>query len=107
MTGDITTLHPRDLIRGLMRGCRSELKLGYSPRNAALAVARLKSHAQRGEEFELLNSYGQGYSDGLRRCQIMASQGDTPCAETDAYCAGYVHGLLEDQKLTYPSSEAV
>ena len=103
MGSDLSTMTPRELIRGLMRGERTSLKLGYSPANAVLAVQRLRPDADEDE----LRGYSQGYSDGLRRCDTMASQDDTPCAETDAYCVGYVHGTLEPVELTYPSSEAV
>lgn len=35
---DIRTMNPRELVRGLMRGHRPELKLGYDAPNAALAA---------------------------------------------------------------------
>lgn len=107
---DLATMHPRELIRGLMRGNRAELKLGYSPANAVLAAVnpRGSDGAIRDDvQFGELELYAQGYSDGMRRHDIMASQGDTPCAETDAYCVGYVHGLLEPVERTYPSKQAV
>lgn len=104
----LSTMHPRELIRGLMRGNREELKLGYSPANAASAAR----HALRSGGGDIpadsqLTMYAQGYSDGMHRRVPMASQGDTPGAESDAYCVGFVHGLQEPIVMSYPSSEAV
>lgn len=100
---NIDTMHPREIVRGLMRGNRAELKLGYSPANAARAALDIRP----GVEFEQLNAYAQGFSDGMRRTDRMSSQQDTPGAETDAYCAGYAHGLDENPMLTYPSEQPV
>lgn len=97
--------HPREILRGLMRGNREELRLGYSPANAVMAVTRLLPNADLDEDE--LRGYSQGFSDGVQRLESMASSGDTVSPETDAYCAGYLHGLAEPMYLTYPSRVAV
>lgn len=99
----LESLTARELIAGLMRGNRAELKLGYSPANAALAVRDLRPDASEDE----LRGYSEGFSDGMRRMESMVSETDPPTVENEAYRAGFADGLREDERLSYPSSMPV
>lgn len=99
-TRDIRAMAPRELLRGLMRGNRTELKLGYSAANAVAAVKRIHSDIGDAE----MRGYSQGFSDGMRRdIQPMVVDEDPANAENTAYREGYADGLREPIDLTYPS----
>jgi hypothetical protein len=96
--------NPRELIRGLMRGNRAELKLGYSPANAVLAAKRLHPDIDDKE----MRGYSQGFSDGLCRDDSMVTEADDPNnVENAAYITGYTDGYREPISHTYPSREAI
>lgn len=101
--GTLETMTDRELIAGLMRGNRAELKLGYSPANAELAVRDLRPDASEDE----LRGYSQGFSDGMRRTESMVVPADPPNVENEAYRDGYADGLREDEGASYPSRCAV
>lgn len=58
---DLETAHPHELVAGLMRGNRRELKLGYSAANAVAAVMDLRPELDR----SALMTYARGFADGL------------------------------------------
>lgn len=100
---NIDTLTPRELVAGLMRGYRPELRLGYSPANAALAAKRLHP----GLDPDELRGYSEGYSDGMQRSESMVLATDPDTVENCAYREGYIEGLSQDVDLTYPSQMAI
>lgn len=100
MSNTLEALTDRELVAGLMRGNRAELKLGYSPANAELAVRGLRPNASHEE----LRGYSQGFSDGMQRSQPMVVPADPPDTENEAYRDGYSDGLQEDERFTYPSA---
>jgi len=95
---------PRELVRGFMRGNRAELKLGYSPANAVLAVLRIHPDA---DEDGCLRGYSQGFSDGMLSRQPMVSPPDPDNAENRGYREGYADGITEPAGRAYPSSQPV
>lgn len=98
MSGTLDSLTARELIAGLMRGNRAELKLGYSPANAELAVRDLRPD----ENVDELRGYSQGFQDGMLSVESMVVDSDPPNVENEAYRAGYADGLREDDRITYP-----
>lgn len=100
---NIEEMTDRELIRGLMRGNRRELKLGYSPANAEIAVMNRRPTADRDE----LRGYSQGFSDGMQRAESIVIDADPPNVENEAYRDGYRDGLEEDEFFTYPSKAAI
>lgn len=99
---DLRTMTPRELARGLMRGNRAELKLGYSPANAALAVQRIHPSWPNDEA----RGYTQGFYDGMTRDISMVSENDPAVTENNAYRDGYRDGMIEGEN-TYPASDGV
>lgn len=55
--------HPRELVRGLMRGNRAESKLGYTATNAVLAVFNVQPDAKHGATE--LQAYAEGFAAGM------------------------------------------
>lgn len=101
---DLATMPWQELMRGLMRGNREELKLGYSPHNAVHAVKKLRPDEHEDE----LRGYAEGFSDGMNPDMVpMWSATDKDMPEHRAYDAGWQAGRLEDPELTYPSGEAI
>jgi hypothetical protein len=96
----VREMDPRELVRGLMRGNRAELKLGYSPANAVLAVKGLHP----GVDDDEMRGYSQGFSDGMLRRQPMVTDADPDVPENVAYRQGYAAGNEEPASLTYPSA---
>lgn len=104
---DVDRMDARELIRGLMRGNRPEMRLGYSPANAVAAVMRMRPGAALERREDELRGYSQGFSDGMRGCEMMVVPDDPANVENEAYRAGYAEGTLEPRALTYPSRAAV
>lgn len=94
---DIRTMHPRELLRGLMRGNKAKLQLGYSWDNAVLATAGRRDVT--GEDHNKLRAYAQGFRDGMLDDARFADQED----HRDDYLEGYEHGAAEDKSKIYPA----
>lgn len=61
---DIRTMHPRELVRGLMRGDRATLRAGYSADNAVIAADNV--HGMTPEARDRLQSYAEGFAAGMK-----------------------------------------
>lgn len=62
---DPRTMHPRELVRGVMRGHRRFVQRGYTAENAVAAVeANLGASADECERIALL-AYAEGFRDGM------------------------------------------
>lgn len=95
---DIKTMHPRDVLRGLMRGNHAELKLGYSWDNAVLAVERLRDLDE--DETARITAYAKGFRDGMADDDKYHDQPTHP----GDYLEGYEHGQCEDKTRIHPAS---
>lgn len=62
---DIRTMHPRELIRGVMRGDAANFKIGYGAENAVRAVLTAHPDANRDE----LLAYAEGFAAGLHEAK--------------------------------------
>jgi hypothetical protein len=61
---DLTTMDPRELVRGLMRGNARELKQGYDSSAAIGAVIDVGLGLST-EETRKLEAYAEGFADGM------------------------------------------
>jgi hypothetical protein len=68
---DLATMTPREVVRGLMRGNRIELKVGYSAENAVLAVSELQDLSH--DELTVLRAYAVGFAAGMKREKVNPS----------------------------------
>jgi hypothetical protein len=93
---DVRSLSPRRLIRGVMRGDRDDLKLGWPAEGAVDAVVNMHPDLDTDERSQLLE-YARGFAAGL------LGDGDEPSDATDAYLDGVDHGLSEPADETYPA----
>lgn len=91
----------RELGRGLMRGDRVDLKLGYTAANATIAARRL--HQLSESEAALLEAYLDGFSAGMRRTPDAAEDVGLRGACAAAYDEGVADGLTEPMARTYPA----
>jgi hypothetical protein len=91
----------RELGRGLMRGDRAQLKLGYSGENAALAVREIHQLSER--EAAVLDAYLEGFAAGMRRAPELSKDVGLRGACADAYDEGTSDGLGEPITRTYPA----
>lgn len=97
----------KELGRGLMRGERPKLKLGYSWENAALAAERYFKGATIEDGIEL-RIYLLGFAQGMIGERSTPPDALDQLAKLDrryedALDAGYVRGLDEPAHLTYPA----
>jgi hypothetical protein len=106
----IAAMTPSELGRGLMRGDRSSLQLGYSAENAALAV--IERHALDSSGWLQLRSELLGFAHGLLRLptadahQHLAARLPEALSDVDARAAhhsGHQSGLREPAERTYPA----
>lgn len=104
---DLDGISARELVRGLMRGNRPTMRLGYSPANAVAAVRRMRPGAALERREDELRGYSQGFSDGMQWSEPMVVLSDPANAENEAYREGYAEGALEPRGLTYPSRAAI
>lgn len=95
--------------RGLMRGDRDCLKLGYTARNAQLAATR--AFAVPLEAAEEVLAHLIGYADGMRRAartpdwQDVLADGEHDHGHMNAcYATGFLAGLTEDPASCYPAT---
>lgn len=86
---------PRELVRGLMRGSRAELHLGYTWDNAAKAAGERLNVS--GDALRELMAYARGFADGMRRAEPADHN------ESDAYLDGFAAGLVEPPELVHPA----
>jgi hypothetical protein len=91
----------RELGRGLMRGDRVELKLGYTAANATIAARDL--HRLSESEVALLEAYLDGFSAGMRREPDEPADVGLCGACAAAYEEGVIDGLREPTTRTYPA----
>lgn len=63
-TQDPRTMHPRELVRALMRGDAASFKAGYSAPNAAIAACEIQDI--HGQDRADLHEYAQGFADGMQ-----------------------------------------
>ena len=92
--------NPRELVRGLMRGNRAELKLGYSGVNATLAACRHFDISVGEGELELL-AYAFGYGLALNELPLLV---DYRCEDHAASVGeGYSDGRGEELARCYPT----
>lgn len=91
----------RELGRGLMRGDRIDLKLGYTAANATIAARRL--HQLSESEAALLEAYLDGFSAGMRREPDEPEDVGLHGACATAYEEGVADGLAEPTQHTYPA----
>jgi hypothetical protein len=103
----------REFARGLMKGNRAELKLGYSPANAMLAVRDQLDLDNK--QCYLLLAYAMAYNDSLRGAagehRLAAIEERPELSEVgldvmqmaDAYDAGTAAVDTDEITLAYPS----
>ncbi len=61
---NVGEMDPQEAVRGLMRGDRESLKLGYTAENAARAVIGLHPGMTRAERWEV-RRYAEGFAAGM------------------------------------------
>lgn len=61
---DPRTMHPQELIRGLMRGHHPDFKQGYSAEAAVMAAIDVNEQASEDNRDELL-AYAEGFAAGM------------------------------------------
>jgi hypothetical protein len=98
---DLREMTPRELGRGLMRGDRVSLKLGYTAENAAQAVRKL--HQLSESEAAVLEAYLDGFSAGMRRKPDAGQDVGLRGGRAAAYDEGTADGLREPITHTYPA----
>lgn len=104
---DLDSMSPIDLCCGLMRGDRSDMRLGYSPAAAALAAAE-RNKLDEAHTRALLD-YALGFSDGMHDSMHNADP-TVPygperrsLADNEQYLTGRIAGRLEDGFMLYPT----
>jgi hypothetical protein len=94
----------RELGRGLMRGDRADLKVGYTAANATIAARRL--HELSESEAALLEAYLDGFSAGMRREPVEPEDVGLHGVCATAYKEGVADGLAEPTQCTNPGDPA-
>jgi hypothetical protein len=92
---------PREFGRGLMRGDRVSLKLGYTAENATQGVREL--HQLSESEAAVLEAYLDGFSAGMRRKPEVGQNVGLRGGCAAAYDEGTADGLREPISRTYPA----
>jgi hypothetical protein len=67
MNGDIRTMDPREVVRGLMRGYKPDFQMGYDAAAATQSVVHLQdlSDDEAGDLLAYAEGYALGMSEGL------------------------------------------
>ncbi len=93
---------PRELLRGMMRGDRQSMKLGYHGPNAAIAVCDWLVIRDADAVRELVG-YAYGFAAALHGRDAPDLAGEIG-PRADAVSAGYADGCREDLARTYPGA---
>lgn len=93
---DLRTMHPQEMVRGLMRGHRPDLHLGWDATGAVEAALRMHPNLGR----EDLMEYAEGFADGMHRRPRYDDMFTAPAK----YKLGYGHGTEEDRDVIYPAA---
>jgi hypothetical protein len=104
---DIDEMTPHELTAGLMRGDRTDMRLGYSAKAAALTTAERKQLSP--EQYQKLLEWAQGFHDGMYDAiahsdpEVERGPYRPAMADSTNYMEGRVMGRAENGFFLYPS----
>jgi hypothetical protein len=105
---DIDAMTPHELTAGLMRGDRTDMRLGYDPKSAALAAIERKKLSP--EQARKLIEWAQGFHDGMYDAmahserEVQRGPYRPEMADSTNYMEGRVLGRAENGFFLYPSA---
>lgn len=96
---------PRELVRGLMRGDRRLLKVGYTGENATLAACRRLKIEDEADALDLLG-YAYGFAYGMADKALPDDDHSAVCEScaTTVVREGWNAGQDEDPLRIYPAA---